>query len=108
MTYEPTNWKDGDLVTSAKLNKMEQGIASGGGILFVSITPVSESSLELDKTWQEIYDASFVVFTYFGEEQKTVITSYYAYVDVNSYHVELGSYDLVTDSPDGYPQRGNK
>ena len=26
MSYEPTNWKDGDLVTSAKLNKIENGI----------------------------------------------------------------------------------
>jgi len=31
MSYEPTNWKSGDTITSAKLNKIEQGIASGGG-----------------------------------------------------------------------------
>lgn len=31
MNYEPTVWKDGDLVTSAKLNKLEQGVASAGG-----------------------------------------------------------------------------
>ena len=30
MSYEPTNWKAGDTVTSAKLNKMEQGIANSG------------------------------------------------------------------------------
>jgi len=30
MAYEPTTWKSGDVVTSAKLNKIEQGIASGG------------------------------------------------------------------------------
>ena len=30
MSYEPTNWQAGDTVTSAKLNKMEQGIANGG------------------------------------------------------------------------------
>lgn len=29
MSYEPTEWKTGDIVTSAKLNKMEQGIAAG-------------------------------------------------------------------------------
>lgn len=28
--YNPTNWQAGDTVTSAKLNKMEQGIANGG------------------------------------------------------------------------------
>lgn len=28
MSYDPTQWKSGDVVTSAKLNKMEQGIAA--------------------------------------------------------------------------------
>ena len=31
MSYTPTNWKAGDTVTSAKLNKIEQGIVSAGG-----------------------------------------------------------------------------
>lgn len=34
MSYSPTTWKSGDVVTSAKLNKLEQGVAeagSGGG-----------------------------------------------------------------------------
>ncbi len=31
MSYEPTNWKTGDVVTSAKLNKLEQGVADAGG-----------------------------------------------------------------------------
>lgn len=53
MSYEPTNWRDGDVVTSAKLNKIEQGIAAGGGVLIVHI---NEQGV-LDKTWQEIYDA---------------------------------------------------
>lgn len=30
MSYNPTNWQAGDTVTSAKLNKIEQGIANGG------------------------------------------------------------------------------
>ena len=28
MAYEPTSWKSGDVVTSAKLNKLEQGVAN--------------------------------------------------------------------------------
>ena len=26
MAYEPTTWTDGDLITAAKLNKLEQGV----------------------------------------------------------------------------------
>ena len=38
MSYTPTEWKSGDVVTSAKLNKLEQGVADatgGGGTLEV-------------------------------------------------------------------------
>lgn len=60
MPYEPTNWKTGDVVTSAKLNKLEQGV-SGGGVLKVTENPETHA---LDKTWQEIYDAGFAVLYY--------------------------------------------
>ena len=56
MSYEPTNWKSGDTVTSAKLNKMEQGIASagGGGSL---ICNADSDTQALDKTAEEISTA---------------------------------------------------
>lgn len=38
MAYEPTNWKSGDVVTSAKLNKLEQGVADSPYDLIVGIT----------------------------------------------------------------------
>lgn len=38
MAYEPTTWQAGDTITSARLNKMEQGIAEGGGVLMVELT----------------------------------------------------------------------
>lgn len=41
MAYEPTVWQAGDTITSARLNKMEQGIAEGGG-LFVVEAEVSD------------------------------------------------------------------
>lgn len=31
MAYNPTTWNDGDLITSAKMNKLEQGVASASG-----------------------------------------------------------------------------
>lgn len=33
MAYEPTNWKAGDVVTSAKLNKLERAVAAGGALV---------------------------------------------------------------------------
>lgn len=31
MSYTPTNWQAGDIITAAKLNNMESGIANAGG-----------------------------------------------------------------------------
>lgn len=28
MAYTPTNWQDGDIITAAKLNKIEQGLVN--------------------------------------------------------------------------------
>lgn len=58
MSYVKQTWQTGDVVTSAKLNHMEDGIAAGGGagggVLIVN--PDAQTGA-LDKTWQEIYDA---------------------------------------------------
>lgn len=60
MSYTPTNWKAGDTVTSAKLNKMEQGIANN--ILIVEITTDEETEKQvMNKTWQEIFDADYAI-----------------------------------------------
>lgn len=57
MSYEPTNWKTGDVVTSAKLNKLEQGVASGGGMV-VTMTFASDTGKHsLDKNYKEISEA---------------------------------------------------
>ena len=64
MAYEPTNWKAGDVVTSAKLNKIEQGIVDGGSDMFiVTLTGAYDESTQstaysADKTFAEI-DAAY-------------------------------------------------
>ena len=61
MSYEPTNWKSGDVISSQKLNKLEQGMAGagGGGSLIVPLTVGEDPVLTATKTCKEIYDASF-------------------------------------------------
>lgn len=54
MSYTPTEWKAGDTVTSAKLNKIEQGIANN--IMILHETEVNGEGV-LDKTVEEIVEA---------------------------------------------------
>ncbi len=69
MSYEPTVWKSGDTVTSAKLNKLEQALANNSQVFLVNIIAAEN---RLDKTMGEILDAF---------QQKTVL----AKVEMNDY-----------------------
>ena len=57
MAYEPTNWKDGDLVTSAKLNKIEQGIADAISSPYFIVGDDPNNSWKLNRTYKEVEDA---------------------------------------------------
>ena len=57
MSYEPTQWSAGDTVTSAKLNKIEQGIVSNSNEPLI-VTLQKEGVVQtFNKTWKEVHDA---------------------------------------------------
>lgn len=53
MGYTPTTWNTGDTITASALNKIEQGIAEGGG---GAVIVNEEDGGVLDKTFAEIYN----------------------------------------------------
>lgn len=66
MSYTPTEWGNGDVITAAKLNKMEQGISeassggsSGGGIFWLTETPppAQGEHYGIDASYNEIVAA---------------------------------------------------
>ena len=52
MSYTPTEWKTGDIVSSQRLNKLEEGVRDAYEVMVIN-----NNDSTLDKTWQEIYDA---------------------------------------------------
>lgn len=113
MAYEPTTWKSGDVVTSAKLNHMEQGIAGAGQMIIVRNDP---ETFTLQSTWQEIYDALkagvFVYVNGYNESGETFCGAYsyavtYAALEEGVYHADVfdGSnlMRFITDAATGYP-----
>lgn len=96
MSYEPNEWKAGDIVTSAKLNKMEQGIANG--TLVVNLTWSSDNTVAtMDKTWQQIYDADSVVILDRYENDTDLIVGHLFLKKVE----HTGSlWTITTSSPD--------
>lgn len=64
MAYEPTTWRTGDVVTSTKLNKLEQGVAGAVFVLTFNWDEGTESYVP-DKTYAEVaaaYAAGTPVF----------------------------------------------
>jgi hypothetical protein len=123
MSYTPTEWKSGDIVTSEKLNKLEQGVASSGtgGILFATIDmDMDTHTMTFDKTWKQIHDASFVAASATAVEGDPPYSKLFTFVidafilsesvgeliyyvrTFNSDNVET-PLTFTTDSEDGYP-----
>lgn len=110
MSYTKHTWTDGELVTAAKMNNIENGIeeaSSGGGGTGGGVLVVHDVDGTLDKTWQEIHDADLAVIrdgdsrypihaAYQGKG--TYVVSYFA---ASAGNVVISSYSA--SSMDGYP-----
>lgn len=52
MSFTPKTWNTGDRVNASDMNRIEQGIADGGGGAVI----ITDNGTALDKTYAEIYD----------------------------------------------------
>lgn len=102
MAYEPTNWKTGDVVTSAKLNKLENGVANAGsGVLVANAT--GDETLTLDKTWQEIHDAMPLVVVSYAAQGLVGFVTMLGYRD-GVYLAQFGNtFSFGAANPNDYP-----
>lgn len=101
MSYTPTNWKSGDVVTSTKLNKLEQGVAAaGGGALLVNgVYDAQSDTTVLDKTAAEIWAAmqSGIVLVKEVSETETVVSP----ISTASFGTDFGySFETKRDAYD--------
>ncbi len=106
MSYEKQTWATGDTITADKLNHMEDGIATGGGVLVVH-GAIDGAIMTLDKTWQEIYDADATLLRYthpLGGESFAMLLTIYEESDLYKCTFTAdNAITFTTDSADGYP-----
>ena len=105
MSYEPTTWKDGDLVTSAKLNKLENGVAAAGGASIL-IANIDIETNTLDKTWQEIHDADICFISRVAEPYKMLGWVMGIANENNAYIIQTffdGEIIFSASNPNDYP-----
>ena len=58
MSYTPTNWKRGDVITAEKLNNMESGILDANQNVYIATLSYDGSNYSCDKTPEQIRSAA--------------------------------------------------
>lgn len=53
MAYMPTNWQTGDVVTAEKLNKLENGVTRGNGIVSSTINSETDETT-INKSFDDL------------------------------------------------------
>ena len=108
--YEPTNWKTGDVVTSAKLNKLEKGVEDSGLAVHLTITQEGGTmTVTLDKTYRQIVTAienGFMPILLSEDDGGySLDTIAMFYQDSGEYAIQTRASSLTfkTATEDGYP-----
>ena len=105
MSYTPTNWQTGDIVSSQRLNKLEEGVKDAYEVMVIN-----DTNATLDKTWQEIYDAMAqgklcVIRKDFGDLEGgiSINTVNSVALEETKYMVVAGNVGFSASSATGYP-----
>lgn len=102
MGYTPTEWHAGDTITSAKLNKLENAVASKGEVLYVEkIWDQNYGIATIDMSAEELYQAtlsSTVKLLYYSdgeiESVETISSSYKG--DGYFFYTHMITYEAAT------------
>lgn len=111
MSYAPTEWKTGDIITAEKLNNMESGIVGSAKVLFVSSD--DETGL-YNKTWNEIKNAlsdGVLCLVVYSDDAYSNINVISAAIPVEGGYgifydfpnLQTAEPVAIAETPDGYP-----
>ena len=109
MAYTPNNWKDGDVITAEKMNKLEQGIVKVGNDVD-NLTPLvghlvyddsSSNICRIDLTFKDIYDAVFAgrniyILLMDSDDYETYQDFYYELYSIAGYSISHYDENTIT------------
>ena len=116
MAYTRHTWQSGEIISSALLNNIEDGIeeaastTGGGGVLGITATE-DETGVTFSRTWQEIYDTmdnGGIVFSYMKDANGTISTGSMVascgYDDNDGYYIIAEGETAMCENPNEYPR----
>lgn len=96
MSYTPTTWATGDVITADKLNNIEQGILDAGGkIMFVQFTDPSGSgeTITCEKTYDELVSSfaqgTVMIGQFFLEMGGNLVAQHNGFIQISSGTLEI-------------------
>lgn len=96
MSYTPTTWRTGDVITAEKLNHAEIGVSTLSTpceiYSFTATYNESSSQYRLSATWQEIYNKAIqenCILHYYFSDGNTNYSSTECYVYQSEYSYEI-------------------
>lgn len=91
MAYTPTNWKDGDIISAEKMNKLEQGVAEGGGggVLLVNVTKSGGSINSVSPMLKKGDSSTFTADKTYAEVDAAVKAGKMVYLVYNGVYIPL-------------------
>ena len=115
MAYVKTVWQNKDVISSQRLNKIEDGIANMKNVLLVNVSVEDDengTTYTLNKTWKEIKDADYAIAYVTFTNEKIVLPLFHVEQNQNIYLVEFfvtnssnekRALIFETDNENGYP-----
>lgn len=104
MAYTKQTWTNGDTITAAKLNHMEDGIANSS-VIIVSFDHDDGTKHYYNKTWQQIHDGLLngnTIILDKGNEIQQVTGTIIDNDGLYTYSVFIPNYTFWAESADGY------
>ena len=108
--YTAREWSNGDIVTAANLNQIENGIEDAGSGSWLVVNAARDNnngSLVLDRTWQEIYNAFPMVYLCSNEDDFSGKTFCTDVGNDGEMYIVQAWIAFITNSPNGYPSTGS-
>lgn len=113
MSYTPTVWSTGDIVSSQKLNKLEEGVKNAYEVIVINGTVTYDDRTQaiygatMETTAAEIYNAAeagkLLIFAYTSGTSKNmaIIDSVSINQEDDSYSISVNALGIVFHAEDG-------
>lgn len=113
MSYTPTVWQTGDIVSSQKLNKLEEGVKNAYEVMVINGTVTIDDRTQtvftatMETTAEEIYNAAeagkLLAFAYTAGTSKNmaIIDAVSINQEDDSYSINVNSLGIVLNAANG-------